>query len=185
MEGEIASWKVMDWLQAGVHLMGLVGGLAGACIFAAKKSRRFARFKYPPQGEIGPNILAPNVVQVTAGEHVSMSAVVPEEAELLVSISGDPVPIPSNDPLIIPLASSIGGAWFYSAAPAPLNWRSNRYRHPTPDTGPHQNFKARSGPAELEIHFDRVGPIFIAVYERGAHTPSWTKLIHVVPRTTG
>lgn len=180
MDGEFASWKVMDWLQAGVHVVGLVGGLAGGCIFVAKKFKRFSRYKYPSQGEIGPNILAPDVERVNAGEHVSMSAIVPEGAELLVSITSDPEFTSSNGSISIPIASSMGGAWFYSLAPAPLNWRSSHYRHATAEIGAQQNFKARSGPAELDIHFKKVGPISIAVYERGAQIPTWTKSIQVM-----
>lgn len=181
MEGEIANWKVMDWLQAGVHVIGLVGGVAGGCLFLARKLGRFAKVKYPLQGEAGPNLLAPGVVQVKQGQHVALSAIVPEGTTLVVVIQGEPQPAPADGSLVIPLAASIGGAWFYSVAPGPLNWRGNHYSPGTAETGPVQTFTARGGPAELDMHFGRAGSVTIAVYEKGDASPTWTKQIHVLP----
>lgn len=174
-------WTVMQWLEAGGYVVAIVGGLAGASMFIAKKLRRLASFKYPKQGEVGPNILAPEVQTVVKGQHVSLSAVVPDEAELLVVVTGDAEPPRPPEPVSIPLAASLGGAWFYSIAPAPLNWRSNRYRFATPELGPHQTFAARSGPAELDIWFEKVGTFYLSVHERGAPSPTWTKEIRVLP----
>lgn len=174
-------WTIMQWLEAGGYVVAIAGGLAGASMFIAKKLRRFASFKYPKQGEAGPNILAVEVQTVTKGQHVSLSAVVPDDAEVIVVITDDPLPPQPPEPLSIPLAASIGGSWFYSIAPAPLNWRGNRYRPPTPELGALQTFTARSGPAELDIWFERVGPVYLSVHERGAPSPTWTKVIRVLP----
>ncbi|WP_102789693.1 hypothetical protein [Stenotrophomonas bentonitica] len=180
MEGEIANWKVMDWLQAGVHVIGLVGGVAGACLFLARKMRRFKKIKYPVQGEAGPNLLAPGVVQIKQGQHVALSAVVPDDTSLVVVIQGEPEPAPPVGQMPMPSVPSMGG-WFYSLAPGPLNWRGNRYSAGNPATGPVQTFTARGGPAELDMHFGRPGPVTLQVYEKGDVTPTWTKEIHVLP----
>jgi|GEM_PF-1770142 len=181
MEGEIANWKIMDWLQAGVHVIGLVGGVAGGCLFLTRKMRRFAKVKYPPQGEAGPNLLAPGVVQIKQGQHVALSAVVPDDTTLVVVLQGEPALAPPEGPLAIPLAASIGGAWFYSVAPGPLNWRGNRYSPGAAGSGPVQTFTARGGPAELDMHFGRPGSVTLAVYEKGDASPTWTKQIRVLP----
>lgn len=173
-------WSVMQWLEAGGYLVAIGGGIAGASMFIARKIRRFASFKYPGQGEVGPNILAAGVLTVVKGQHVSLSAVIPDDAELRVVVAGDPEPPAPDGPVTIPLAASLGGAWFYSIGPAPLNWRSNRYQHGSPEFGPHQTFTARSGPAELDIWFERLGQVYLSVYERGASIPTWTKEIRVL-----
>lgn len=174
-------WTVMQWLEAGGYVVAIGGGVVGAYTFIAKKLRRFAAFKYPKQGEVGPNLLSADVRTVVMGHHVSMSAVVPDEAELMVIVAGDPESPKPDERLSIPLAASIGGAWFYSVAPAPLNWRSNRYRPATPQIGPSQTFTARPGPAELEIWFEKVGAVYLSVYERGSSVPTWTKEVQVLP----
>lgn len=170
-------WTVMQWLEAGGYVVAIVGGIAGGCVFIARKLRRFAKFSYPAQGEAGPNLLAPGVGQVTVGQHVALSAVVPGESMLLVSFRGEPEPDPPAGSLI----GGIGGAWFYSIAPGPLNWRGNHYRGGDSTVGPTQTFTARGGPAELDMHFGRPGSVVLEVHERGSPSPTWTKIIRIVP----
>ncbi len=181
MDGDIEGWKVMDWLQAAVHIMGLVGGIAAGCIFVAKKARRFAKFKYPAQGEAGRNMLAPGVEVVSQWEHRSMSAVVPEDRTLVVILEGEPAAAPAAAQLIAPLASSMGPMWGYSIAPAPLNWRSNRYRDATGETKSSQTFTARAGDAEIDLQFSQPGVITVHVHENGDPSPMFTKKIRVEP----
>lgn len=173
------TWTLMNWLEAGGYVVAIVGGLAGGCVFIAKQLKKFAKFEYPVAGEVGPNILNAQTSAVRLGEHVSLSAVVPEGAELLVAISGQ---IDESD-APKPGAEFFGSAaWNYSVAPAPLNWRGRKYVPGSAALGPTQNFIARSGPAELEIHFCRLGPVAISVYERGRQIPTWTKTIQVLPK---
>jgi len=175
-------WTVMQWLEAGGYVVAIIGGLAGATVFVNNKLKRFAAFKYPAVGEAGRNILNPEHSTVLQHERVALSAVVPEEATLLVVLSAEPSPLDARAGIADGIGPGSGAAWGYSIAPAPLNWRGRSYEKESGPTGPRQNFVARSGASELELFFDRLGEVVITVYERGTQVPTWTKTIQVLPR---
>lgn len=177
------AWTVMEWLEAGGYMVAIVGGVAGAAVFIAQKLKRFAPFVYPLQGEEGTNILHSEVSRVEIGKLVGMSAIVPEGAELLVKLATETTHSEHEGPDGLPQGSGLAsmGAWFYRTTPAPLNWRGREYQRGSAGLGPTQNFVARSGPAELAIHFEWLGEVTISVYERGESSPTWTKNIQVVP----
>ncbi|WP_414611793.1 hypothetical protein [Stenotrophomonas muris] len=177
-------WTLMQWLEAGGYVVAIGGGLFGCAAFVWKLVGKYGSFRYPSTAEEGVNILHPTVSSVKLGELVGMSAVVPEASELLVKLSKKAQPEYSDSgPGRIPPTSGLGSmaAWFYRTAPAPLNWRGREYQKGTDLFGPTQNFVARGGPAELAIHFERLGEVVISVYERGNPEPTWTKTIEVLP----
>lgn len=180
MVEDIADWKVMDWLQAAVHVMALVGGIAAGWMAISKKLGRYASYTFPTTGEAGRNILAPGVTQVSQGEHVALSAVVPHERRLVVVVKGEPKGAPTPSPSGMPAMGGAMAAWFYSTAPAPLNWRGNRYTPATPETGAIQTFTALEGAAELDMNFEEPGLITLDVHEQGSPTPTWSKQIRVL-----
>lgn len=180
MGAGIADWNLMDWLQAAVHVMALVGGIAAGWISISKKLRRYASYTFPATGEAGRNILAPGVTQVSQGEHVALSAVVPHDRKLVVVVKSEPEVAPANDPSGMPPTGGGMGAWSYSIAPAPLNWRGNRYTPATPQVGAIQTFTAMEGPAELDLQFGKPGLITLDVHEQGNPTPTWSKQIRVL-----
>lgn len=174
----------LQWLEAGGYVVAIIGGVAGAAVFIGKWMTRFASFRYPVNSEQGLNILHSEVSRVEKAKPVGMSAIVPDGAELLVKLAMAPHhPEPEAvGPGGMRMAGSAGmAAWFYTVAPAPLNWRGRKYQAGAGDVGPTQNFVAKGGEAELSIQFERVGEVVISVYERGASSPTWTKTIHVVP----
>lgn len=175
------AWTVMEWLEAGGYVVAIVGGIAGACVFVGKQLRKHAKFVYPPTGEEGPNILSPETSTVAVGDTLSMSAIVPDDAELLLKLIGEPVPPDVADQAQMGLGPR--ATWAYTVAPAPLNWRGRRYQPGSETVPPTQNFVARSGPAELAINFRIPGRVVIAAYERGANSPTWSKTLQVLPFT--
>ncbi len=175
----------MQWLEAGGYAVAIIGGIAGAAVFITNKLKRFAAFKYPAVGEAGKNILSPEHSTVLQWERVSLSAIVPDEATILVVLSAEPSREEARAAIASGIGPGSGAAWGYSAVPAPLNWRGRSYEKESGSTGPRQNFVARSGPAELELFFDRLGEVVISVYERGAQVPTWTKTIQVLPKPAG
>ncbi|WP_447786457.1 hypothetical protein [Stenotrophomonas bentonitica] len=180
--------ETKDLLEAGAAAAAILTCVAGGVVFAVKhfKSRpsraasspaigaaKQEKFIYPEMGEAGQNLLHPRVQQVVKGAHVALSAVVPEKEELMVIFSGA-----AGSPSVQNLGT---GDWYYTGMPAPLNWRGQRYEPGNATVGPSQSFKAQGGKAELDMHFDRLGEVKVAVYENGASVPSWTKVFHVVP----
>lgn len=181
--------EAKDLLEAGAAAVAIITGIATAVVFVMSKlvkrrprdlssqtvkAAKQEKFMYPEMGEAGPNLLHPRVRQVVKGDHVAMSAVVPEKEELLVVFSGAKGSPAGQQP------SSSMGDWFYTVMPAPLNWRGQRYEPGNTDVGPSQSFKAQGGKAELDMRFERLGEVQMAVYESGSSVPSWTKTFHVV-----
>lgn len=185
--------EIKDLLEAGAAAAAILTCAAGGLVVVVRHFKARARdrnasapvrqekFSYPEMGEAGRNLLHPGCRKIVQGEHVAVSAVVPEKQELMVCFTGAPTP-PLKDPAEAPLGMLSMGDWFYSIAPAPLNWRGLRYERGNSSVGPSQTFKAEGGKAELDMHFERVGEVEVSVFECGAHAPSWTKTIHVVPR---
>lgn len=185
--------EIKDLLEAGAAMAAILTCVAGGLVFVVRYFRARARarkasgeaqqdkFSYPEMGEVGRNLLHPGCRKVTQGEHVAVSAVVPENQELMVCFTGEPSPS-MRDVAEAPVGMLSMGDWFYSVAPAPLNWRGQRFEQGTSSVGPSQTFKAVGGKAELDMHFERVGAVELAVFECGSHSPSWTKTFHVVPR---
>lgn len=182
--------ETKDLLEAGAAVAAILTCVAGGLVFVVKqfnsRSARTARkqtvgaakqekFIYPEMGEAGPNLLHPRVRQVVKGAHVAVSAIVPDKQELMVIFSGA-----AESPAAEALSSAMGD-WYYTAMPAPLNWRGQRYEPGNTTVGPSQSFKAQGGKAELDMHFERLGEVQVAVYECGSNVPSWTKIFHVVP----
>lgn len=129
------------------------------------------------------NILHREVSSVILGQLVGMSAVVPDEADLLVKLAMAPnLAVAPSAPADMSPPSGLSdlGAWFYRVAPPPLNWRGRTYQPGSAGAGPMQNFVAWSGVAELAIHFEWEGEVVISVYERGDITPTWTKTLDVL-----
>lgn len=185
--------EIKDLLEAGAAAAAILTCVGGGLMVVAKhfKSRAPDRsasapvgqekFSYPEMGEAGRNLLHPGCRKILQGEHVAVSALVPEKKELMVCFNGAPT-VPMRGLAEAPLGMLSIGDWFYSVAPAPLNWRGQRYEQGNSSVGPSQTFKAGGGKAELDMYFERVGKVEVSVFEDGAHSPSWTKTIHVVPR---
>jgi len=187
--GGIMNQETKDFLEAGAALVAILTGIGGAIVFVVSKLKgrpsrdvssetkvagKQEKFMYPEMGEAGPNLLHPRVRQVVKGAHVALSAVVPEKDELMVIFSGA-----TGSPAALEPSSAMGD-WFYTVMPAPLNWRGQRYEPGNTVVGPSQSFKAQGGKAELDMHFERLGEVRMAVYESGSSVPSWTKIFHVV-----
>jgi len=185
--------EIKDLLEAGAAMAAILTCVAGGLVVVVRHFRARARarkpasqalqekFSYPEMGEAGRNLLHPGCRKVMQGEHVAVSAVVPANQELMVCFTGAPTP-PMRGLAEAPIGMLSMGDWFYSIAPAPLNWRGQRYEQGNSSVGPSQTFKAVGGKAELDMHFERVGAVEVAVFECGSHSPSWTKTFHVVPR---
>ncbi len=169
----MADWGVMEYLEAGSYVAAIVGFVALAPRGVRRILGRIARFTYPAVGEYGPNILSPETSSVFEGKVVSMSALVPEGADLAVSLSG-------HFGVSEMGAVGPGAGWYYQSSPSPLNWRARDYMEGDGSFGPTQHFSAKAGQAELRIYFCRPGEVGVAVYERGSHVPTWTKTIHVL-----
>nr|WP_172407557.1 hypothetical protein [Stenotrophomonas maltophilia] len=175
----------MECLEAGGYLVAIVGGIAGAFVFISNWLKRYAPVRYPQMGEAGRNILSRETDSVFRQERVSLSAEVPDQGTLLVVLSTEPVPEARRADVAAGVGPDSGPPWGYSVAPAPLNWRGRRFEKEVGSTGARQRFAARSGPAELELFFDRIGEVVVSVYERGDEVPTWSKTIQVLPRPAG